>query len=317
MPFQFSSTTWWLLLGIFVGFVIFWLIDKLFRRDGEFAAERERREIKSLQEQLTEDRTEHSDAQKKLVHRISETKRLTKLSEGLRDTVREQDQKIINLEAALAAAREQQVKDEPVRDELVTLLGEHEELSRKLEEESRNSASLNEKVQVSFQTITDRDEQIRALEDKLRNTREEMETLANHHQSIPTGSPQVTSIATAAGAAVVSTRPTRGTPDTEQRPIKQPPAFSNKSVTDRVPPSSDAQHVGHPAGQEDSTNQKPTDKANENLDAVASQAVSSLASRHGGASVPAVTAESPQSVKSGLLKRLRGAFTSRPPDDLA
>ena len=167
MPFQLSLTTWWLLLGVLIGFVLFWLIDKLFRRDGEAAAQRELREIKKLKQQKTDLESEKNDIQKKLTDRSGEVKRLTALSEDLRDSVRSQDQKVTNLEAALAGAREQQKEDESLRGQYDDLQAQQQRLEQELGRSKENVARLNDEARRSRMAIGEKDEQISELQGEI------------------------------------------------------------------------------------------------------------------------------------------------------
>lgn len=170
MPFELSLTTWWMLLGVLVGFVAFWLLDSVFRRDGDAAAQREQREIKKLRQQLVELEAEKKSSQTKLSDRTAEAKRLTLLSEELRDSVRDQDQKITNLETALAAAREQQKEDETLREQFDTLQSAHQRLQRDFNDQGQASTRLNEEMRRARSALGDAEQQLLRLRSELQQS---------------------------------------------------------------------------------------------------------------------------------------------------
>ena len=57
---------WWLILGLLLGFVLFWLYDKFFRRDGTNTLVEKEREIQGLKTQLNDSRKQIEDFDKRL-----------------------------------------------------------------------------------------------------------------------------------------------------------------------------------------------------------------------------------------------------------
>ncbi|MEZ5741040.1 MAG: hypothetical protein R3E68_17395 [Burkholderiaceae bacterium] len=104
----FADCLWWVVLGGFAGWCLYWLVDVVFRRDGEAAGVRDKREIDALTARLGDLQDERDRLGIQLEDSQSGAQRLSGLLESLRDSVAEQEQKVINLEAALAAAREPQ-----------------------------------------------------------------------------------------------------------------------------------------------------------------------------------------------------------------
>ncbi len=102
----FNQLLWWFLLGGMCGWLLFVVIDRLFWRDGRAAADRERTTIAGLEAELETRRAEQAELREALDTRIHESRRLTELTEQLRDRAAQHSQKVVNLEAALAAARE-------------------------------------------------------------------------------------------------------------------------------------------------------------------------------------------------------------------
>ena len=330
MPFQLSLTTWWLLLGVLIGFVLFWLIDKLFRRDGEAAAQRELREIKKLKQQKADLDSEKNDIQKKLTDRTGEVKRLTTLSEDLRDSVRSQDQKVTNLETALAAAREQQKEDESLRGQLDDLQSQHQRLERDLRDSKNNVVRLNEEGRRSRAAIGEKDQRIGELEGELKRVSTQTAALEQAARDNAAASPapaasagrpitsSVTAAATAAAAAAAAMAGQTSAGQTAENEankdkIEEPP------VADNTATATSAESAGAKTdGATDATDHviEPTSTGTTSKSADSDDlGLGSLASRHGGQS-EGTDASEDAAQKPGLLDRLRGAFSGRRPDDL-
>lgn len=240
MPFELSLTTWWMLLGVLVGFVAFWLLDSVFRRDGDAAAQREQREIRKLRQQLVELEAEKTSTQTKLSDRTAEAKRLTVLSEELRDSVRDQDQKITNLETALAAAREQQQEDETLREQFDALQSAHQRLQRDFNDKSQASTRLNEEMRRARSALGDAEQQLLRLRSELQQSQQLQQT----QRAVP--------VAPQAGAA--------SAPASEPDPATAAPA-AEQSSTDSAPvpspgPASSlaSRHGGQTAAQSSTDN---------------------------------------------------------------
>ena len=99
---------WWIVLGLLVGWLAFWLIDRFFRRDGEPAnvdTVKALENIDTLEAQLKEAKDERDSLRKEAESQRAEAQRLGGLLENLRESNAEQSQQITNLQAALDAAR--------------------------------------------------------------------------------------------------------------------------------------------------------------------------------------------------------------------
>lgn len=349
MPFQLSLTTWWLLLGVLIGFVLFWLIDKLFRRDGEAAAQRELREIKKLKQQKADLESEKNDIQKKLTDRSAEVKRLTAMSEDLRDSVRSQDQKVTNLEAALAAAREQQKEDESLRGQYDDLQAQHQRLEQELNKSKENVARLNDEARRSRMAIGEKDEQISELQGELQElstqvaareqaAREqgERQAAAQAQTAESAKGPTAGSVTAAAAAAAAAAAVTAGQ-KTESQPAQDKPGDSTPAADASTDEPDSNQRSESQKQESQEQKSEPTDKAHvieppapgetepepkadpelkiDPEPTIRADAEGSLASRHGGQSDNAGPSDD-SAQKPGLLDRLRGAFSGRRPDDL-
>lgn len=102
----FNEWLWWFTAGAFAGWLLFVLIDKLMWRDGYAAGERERTSLAELEAELEARRTEEAELRHEIDTRHHENRRLAELTEELRDRAAVQSQKVVNLENALAAARQ-------------------------------------------------------------------------------------------------------------------------------------------------------------------------------------------------------------------
>lgn len=100
-----NQTLWWFVLGAFSGWLLWLLIDRLFWRDGIPADGFDANQSPSLKSELDAARREESLLRSELVREQEETQRLVTLSKELRDKLDGQDQIVANLEAALDAAR--------------------------------------------------------------------------------------------------------------------------------------------------------------------------------------------------------------------
>lgn len=313
MPLQISETTWWLLLGVLLGLFLFWLIDKLYRRDGDYAAQRERRELTSLKQQATELREENTTSQKRLTERATEVKRLNTLTEEMRDSVRGKEQQVTNLETALAAAREQQAEIEPLRNEVSQLNEKKAKLESQVEKSKHAEQTLTQ-IQTEAKA---KDERIGELTTQLGNTTQSYEKtldelrtehtrllsskdgelselkskLARADANQSSARPPSGIAAAATGAAAATIASVAGASSKED--TQDTPATDSKAT-----PGSQ-KSVGQSAEKEDTGN-------------------SSLASRHSGRATPAKpeSTTDDDAAQPGLLDRLRGAFSGRRPDDL-
>lgn len=100
-----NQTVWWFVLGAFCGWLLWLLIDRLFWRDGLPADGHDPGEMPAMRSELEAARREESLLRSELVREQEETQRLVTLSKELRDRLDGQDQIVANLEAALDAAR--------------------------------------------------------------------------------------------------------------------------------------------------------------------------------------------------------------------
>lgn len=101
----------WIVLGALVGWLAFWVIDKVFRRDGEPAdvdTVKALEGIDTLEAQLKETADERDSLRTEAEAQRNEAQRLGGLLAGLREAHAEQEQRITSLQAALDAAREPQ-----------------------------------------------------------------------------------------------------------------------------------------------------------------------------------------------------------------
>jgi ABC-type multidrug transport system fused ATPase/permease subunit len=309
MPFQISETTWWLLLGVLLGLFLFWLIDKLYRRDGDYAAQRERREIASLKQQASELREENTTSQKRLNERAAEVKRLNTLSEEMRDSIRGKEQQVTNLETALAAAREQQAEVEPLRAEVAQLTEKKSLLESEVEKGKQAEQSLT-KVQSEAQA---KDKRIDELTTQLGNTTQSYEkTLdelrADHARALGGKDNELSDLKSKLASAQASSSSTSSTGGIAAAATGAAAATiasvsSGSSAKDETPV---VEPKPEPTLKKEPATRSPATGG------------SSLASRHSDNATPTKpeSTNGKDAEQRGLLVRLRGAFSGRRPDDL-
>jgi hypothetical protein len=311
MPLQISETTWWLLLGVLLGLFLFWVIDLLYRRDGDYAAQRERRELASLKQQATELREENATSQKRLTERSTEVKRLNTLSEDMRDSIRGKEQQVTNLETALAAAREQQAEVEPLRAEVAQLNEKKTELESQVVKGKDAEKALSQ-FQSEAQT---KDKRIEDLTSQLGSTTQSYEkTLAElrteHSRLLSNKDSELSQLQSKLARAETEQKSTLSTggiaaaaTGAAAAGIASVTSASNKSDAPAI--ESSPAPVPTPV-LKDSAVQTPTAEP------------SGLAARHSDTATPAKpdSAADEDTDRPGLLNRLRGAFSGRRPDDL-
>ena len=101
---QLNQIIWWIVLGAFIGWLLWVLIDRFVWRDGESSAVDEQAHAELLNE-LENARREEGLLRTELVREQEETQRLVGITKDLRDKLDGQEQIVANLEAALDAAR--------------------------------------------------------------------------------------------------------------------------------------------------------------------------------------------------------------------
>ncbi|MFK7966721.1 MAG: hypothetical protein AB8C46_22400 [Burkholderiaceae bacterium] len=101
---QLNQIIWWIVLGAFIGWLLWVLIDRFIWRDGESSAVDEQAHAELLKE-LENARREEGLLRTELVREQEETQRLIGITKDLRDKLDGQEQIVANLEAALDAAR--------------------------------------------------------------------------------------------------------------------------------------------------------------------------------------------------------------------
>lgn len=102
---QLNQIIWWIVLGAFIGWLLWVLIDRLVWRDGSSAAAIDQEQHAGVVAELGSARREENLLRAELVREQEETQRLIGITKDLRDKLNGQEQIVANLEAALDAAR--------------------------------------------------------------------------------------------------------------------------------------------------------------------------------------------------------------------
>lgn len=102
---QLNQIIWWIVLGAFIGWLLWVLIDRLVWRDGNSAAAIDQEQHAGVVAELGGARREENLLRAELVREQEETQRLIGITKDLRDKLNGQEQIVANLEAALDAAR--------------------------------------------------------------------------------------------------------------------------------------------------------------------------------------------------------------------
>lgn len=102
---QLNQIIWWIVLGAFIGWLLWVLIDRLVWRDGASAAAIDQEQHAGVVAELGSARREENLLRAELVREQEETQRLVGITKDLRDKLNGQEQIVANLEAALDAAR--------------------------------------------------------------------------------------------------------------------------------------------------------------------------------------------------------------------
>ena len=319
MTLQISETTWWLLLGVLIGLFLFWLIDKLYRRDGDYAAQRERREVSSLKQQATELREENTTSKKRLTERANEVKRLNTLTEEMRDSVRGKEQEITNLETALAAAREQQAEVEPLRSELAQLNAKKTTLESEVQLQVEKGKQAEQTLSQIRTETKAKDQRISDLTSQLGNTTQSYEkTLdelrAEHTERLNSKDGELSLLKSRLARADADPNSARSTGTIAASATGAAAAtiasVAGASSKDDSPPTIEPK----PEPSKTPGLQTPGAQSPERAELDAQ----GVASRHSDRATPPKPEPETDdnSAQPGLLDRLRGAFSGRRPDDL-
>jgi len=102
---QLNQVIWWIVLGAFIGWLLWVLIDRFVWRDGDSAGAIDEEQHASVVAELESARREENLLRTELVREQEETQRLIAITKDLRDKLDGQEQIVANLEAALDAAR--------------------------------------------------------------------------------------------------------------------------------------------------------------------------------------------------------------------